>query len=274
MRNKYLKLSEEQLVKILDRGGLSHEDFLALHEAMERKGMKGMIMCVGNDVGGAEVSIKAAQEYVAYHQKIASRVSKKEIARLSKVLLSPRAEVEEKKKALVTLAHVAEQSVFEVLKKYHQRPDKELRVWSELACQECRAFLKSEVFDEAGVEISSLSGTKGDKMRFHFIFKTLVGETVGEAVAKNMNSVLLEAADFFSGEVEKVGYGESFSVVSVLLPFEVAPSEFAQAVVNVANRESFIWHGDFYVNNTHLPNQKEIRDFLINQTIDFSGPVN
>ncbi|MFH1253258.1 MAG: hypothetical protein V1664_02910 [Candidatus Uhrbacteria bacterium] len=270
MKNKYSNFSEKQLIDILNCGNLNHQDFLALREAMERKGMKGMIMCVGSDSDEAQAPIKAAREYLSYHQKIATKVSKKEITQLSKTLLSPKAEIEEKKLAIVTLAHIADQSVFEVLKKYHTRPDKELRVWSELACQECRSFLKSEIFEEATIDIGSLGGTKGDKIRFYFIFKTIDGETVNKTVMKNTDNVLFEAADFFTGEIEKVKYGENFLVASVLLPFEIAPLEFGQAVVNVANRDSFVWHGEFYINNTHLPGKKDIDNFLQPKTVDFS----
>jgi hypothetical protein len=268
MQNKFLKFSEKELVKILNRGHLSHQDFLALREAMERKGMKGMIMCVGNGADGAEEPIKAAKEYIDYHKKVSQKITKKEIVQLKKDLLSPKIPVEKKKVAIVSLAHVATPEVFAVLKKYHTRPDKELQVWSELALQECRSFLKSELFEENTVNIGSLGGTKGEKIRFYFIFKTIDEEKVSAAAVKLMDKVLLQGADFFGGEIEKIKYGDNHLLVSVFLPFDVPPSDFAQGVISIGNRDGFLWHGDFYVNNTHLPSKKEINSF-ITKTVDF-----
>jgi|GEM_PF-1812000 len=262
--NKFFKLSEKELVEILNRGDLNQQDFVSLKEAMERKGMTGMIMRVGNDFDDAEAPMKAAREYIKHHEKIPRQVSKKEIEHWKKILLSKIADLENKKTALVTLAHVADQAVFEVLKKYHEQPDKELRVWSELACQECRSFLKSEIFDEAGIEVSSLSGTKDGKMRFYFIFKTLGDELVTPEVKKNTNKILNEIVDLFDCEIEDAKFDTDHMVITALLPFDVPPAEFAEAAVAFGNRESFVWHGDFYVNNTHLPNKKDISDFLVN----------
>lgn len=260
--NKFLKLSEEQLVKILQRGQLDHQDFLALKEAMERKGLKGMIMCVGNDNTNDVLPMKAVHEYLEYHKKIKPAVKKKEINTLGKALLNKKTKIEDKKAALVNLAHVATPEVFAVLKTYHGQPDKELKVWSELALQECQFFLKSELFNEGEIHIGSLSGTKGDKMRFYFMFKTLDGETVDEEAADFLEKVLLEGADYFGGEMEKLEFGKTFAIISILLPFDVAPADFAQAAINIGNRNGFLWHGDYYVNNTHHPKTKDIRNFF------------
>ncbi len=263
--NKFLKLSEEELVEILKRGDLNQQDFLLLKEAMEHNGLTGMMMCVGGDFDNDEDPEEAIKEYIAYHEKISKKISKKEIERLKKVLFLKTVTLVDKKIALASLAHLADQTVFEVLKKFHECPDNELRVWSELAFQECRSFFKSKVFGEPGITIGSLSGIKDNRMRFYFIFKTLDDEIVNFVIKKTMNESLNEAVDLFDCEIEQAKFGVDHMMLTVLLPFDVPPAEFAEAVVAFGNRDSFIWHGDFYVNNTHLPKAEEIKSFVSDQ---------
>ena len=148
------ELSEEKLIEILNEGNLSEDEFKTLIKAMENKGLKGTIMAVPSPKSAAG---RAAVEYIEYHSKITDpKVDNKDIENFKDILLSREASLEDKKIALVHLAHLGRIDVYRQLEKYHQHPDPELKVWSDLALQECRSFLKSDLLARPIIEISKI----------------------------------------------------------------------------------------------------------------------
>lgn len=268
MFNKFIKFSEKELMAILSRGHLEGRDLLELKKALEQKGLRGMIMRV--DGRGSRTSLKDIEEYHRFFSKIKkTKITLREIKEMENKLFSTTAESEEKKLALVTLAHLPRPEVLKILRRYQEKPDKTLVVWSALAYQECAMFLKNDLFAEEEISIMSLSGGKRGKMRFYFVFKTIEDEKVTPEIKRVMARTLFQVAEFFNGEVEMAKFGEHHVLAHVLLPFEVSPAEFSEGVVRVGNHHGFIWHRDFYVNNTHVPVSKEIEKFVENQPLIF-----
>jgi hypothetical protein len=56
------------------------------------------------------------------------------------------------------LAHIAQPDVYDKLKEYNQNPDPDLKVWSEMARQECKSFLRANLLEENIIEVTSLNG--------------------------------------------------------------------------------------------------------------------
>lgn len=150
-------LSEEKLIEILNQGRLSQEDMAMLITAMQAKGMKGSIMTI-DDPNSEEG--KAAQEYIDYHQKLPKtypHIPEKEIIEAKKILLDKKAKIEDKKKALVILAHTGRLDAWETLEKYEKDPDPQLKIWLNMAMEECQMFLKSDLLDKPMINISKVS---------------------------------------------------------------------------------------------------------------------
>lgn len=152
MANQFANLSEEELIEALNAGDLEEDEFKELIAAMETKGLSGSIM----KVDGGSGEMEAVKGYIEYHNKIKTIWSPVEISEFKNNLLSAMADSETKKKALVSLAHVAQPDVYEVLKQYCQAPDQELIVWSQLALQECRGFLEANILEEGKINVAAL----------------------------------------------------------------------------------------------------------------------
>ncbi|MBU4331619.1 hypothetical protein KKD19_06040 [Patescibacteria group bacterium] len=150
-------LSEEELIKILDQGGLTNEEFQELVATMKRKGMRGSIMAF--DSPDSEES-RVAIEYIEYHQKIPQedypKMPEEKIKWAKKTLFSE-VSIEDKKKAIITLAHVGRLDVYKTLEKYEKNPDPELRIWINMAIQECQSFLKSDILEESVIDVGKVT---------------------------------------------------------------------------------------------------------------------
>lgn len=159
--NKYFddldNLNEEKLIEILNQGQLSQEEMSMLVMAMQAKGMKGSIMAI-DDPNSEEG--KAAQEYINYHQKLPKtypHISEKEIESAKKNLLDKKVIIEDKKKALILLAHTGRLDAWETLEKYEKNPDPQLKIWLNMAMEECQMFLKSDLLDKPMININKVS---------------------------------------------------------------------------------------------------------------------
>ena len=124
---------------------------------MKEKGMKGSIMAV-SDPDSEEARV--AVEYIEYHKKLPKsypHVSEKEINWAKKTLFSPEAKLEEKKKSLIILAHLDRLDAYKTLEKYEARADPALKIWVNMAIQECQSFLKSDILEKPVISVSQVS---------------------------------------------------------------------------------------------------------------------
>lgn len=160
MNKNFNNLSEEELINILNQGNLSEEEFADLIGALKDKGLSGSIMAV-DDPDSEEGGV--AVEYIEYHKKIPesyyTNMPEEEIEWSKKILLSEKSSIEEKKKALILLAHKGRLDAYETLEEYEKNPDSELKIWLNLAIQECKSFLESDIMDEPVLSIGKVTKT-------------------------------------------------------------------------------------------------------------------
>ena len=158
MTNKFDNLNKKELIEILNQGNLSEEDFLELIELMKGKGLNGSIMAV-DDPDSEEG--KAAVEYIEFHKKIPEdyycNMPEKEIEWAKEILFSKKAGIKDKKRALIILAHTGRIDVYESLEKYEKNPDPELKIWLNMAIQECQSFLKSDILEKPVINIGKVT---------------------------------------------------------------------------------------------------------------------
>ena len=159
MSNKnFDNLSEEELMNILNQGDLSKEEFADLTEALKSKGMSGSIMAI-DDPDSEEA--RASVEYIEYHKKIPEsyylNMPEEEIEWSRKILLSKKSEIEDKKRALIILAHKGRIDAYKTLEEYEKNPDPELKIWLNLAIQECQGFLKSDIMGEPVLSVGKVT---------------------------------------------------------------------------------------------------------------------
>lgn len=147
-------LGEKDLIKILEKGEFYEDELEKLARVMEKKGLKGQILKVDNSQDEAS---KQMIEYIEYHKKISEKNSNNEIEKAKKILLSNKSSLENKKKAILILAHTGRVDCLRVIEKYAEKPDSKLSVWIETAVGECKLFLKSDFLDKPMVEIGKIN---------------------------------------------------------------------------------------------------------------------
>lgn len=144
-------MREEDLIEILNSNGPSP----SLLSAMQQKGLSGSIMTVSSDEEGIQ-----AKEYISYHSKLPKtypHISDEEIEKAKKDLLDKKSSLEDKKVALITLAHFPSIDAYKALEEYEKDPDKELKVWINMAIQEAQAFLNSDLKGQSEIRIGRVS---------------------------------------------------------------------------------------------------------------------
>ena len=160
MNKNFNNLSKEELVSILNQGNLSEEEYVSLMMALKEKGMGGSIMAI-DDPESEEG--RATVEYIEYHKKIPEsyylNMPEEEIEWSREILFSKKSEIEDKKRALIILAHKGRPDVYKILEEYEKNPDPELKIWLNLAIQECQNFLKEDIMGEPVLSVNRVTET-------------------------------------------------------------------------------------------------------------------
>lgn len=93
----------------------------------------------------------AATEYVQSHHWLPKNyrtLPLEEVESLGKTLLDENSPLPEKKKALMLLGHRGSIEAYRILKHFVKKPPPELKVWAEMAYDECKTFLTSNLTDD------------------------------------------------------------------------------------------------------------------------------
>lgn len=152
-----MKKSPKELIKKLKKGNLTQDEFRDLVWKMKEAGLTGQIMTI-DDPNSPEA--KDGVEYIEYHKKLPRsfpKISKKQIEKACQKLLAKESTLEEKKKAIILLAHTGKEKPLEVLKKYGDSSDEELKTWVNMAIDECRSFMASDVLKEPVINVSKVT---------------------------------------------------------------------------------------------------------------------
>ena len=161
MSNKFNNLKEEDLIKFLDEGSLKEDEIADFMQAMQNRGLAGSIMQL-DDPNSREG--KSTIEYVSYHEKIPREyfleMPEGEIIKAQKTLLSQDSLIEDKKVALLVLAHAKKEVAREALQKYSENPNESLRTWATLALQECESFLEKNENEKPKILFKKIKSTK------------------------------------------------------------------------------------------------------------------
>jgi len=75
------------------------------------------------------------------------------------ILLSKKSKIEDKKRALIILAHKGRSDVYKILEEYEKNLDPELKIWLNLAIGECKSFLDSDIMGAPVVSIGRVTKT-------------------------------------------------------------------------------------------------------------------
>jgi uncharacterized protein YecA (UPF0149 family) len=106
---------------------------------------------------------KAAAEYVKSHSLLPrndEETTEEQIAENGRELLSSETPVKKKKKILMLLAHLGVYESFQILKQYRTDPDPDLKVWADMAFDECETFVRQSFSPEAIASFNAFLHTR------------------------------------------------------------------------------------------------------------------
>ena len=147
---------------------LNNDEIAEIMTAAQAAGMVGQVTFV-DDPDSPEG--RAAMEYLKRHHWLPRNyrtLPKEEVEALGKTLFAQKAKLKKKKKALMLLGHRGSIEAYRILKRYVQDPPAELKrsrpfwkrsaseglelkVWSDIAFEECKTFLATELSEEIQV---------------------------------------------------------------------------------------------------------------------------
>jgi len=112
--------------------------------------------------------------------------------------------------------------------------------------------------------VGSPSGVKNNKMRFFFVLAFEKGFDYKKESVIHFAKTLSSTAEGFKVEVEDAESFMEYVLVTALVPLEVAPGNFIEAVIDGCKRpkKKSIFAEDYFVSNVKKPTQKEIMAFL------------
>jgi hypothetical protein len=138
------------LEKILkSKKQFSPEELSLILEIGKAQGKTAMMTFV-DDPGSDEG--RAAAEYVKSHSLLPrnyEETTEEEIAENGLKLLSPETTIRQKKKILILLAHLGVYESYQILKRYRTNPNPELKVWADMAFDECQTFVRQSFSAQA-----------------------------------------------------------------------------------------------------------------------------
>lgn len=155
-------LSNDELVKILDEEELSNAEFDILVEKLRSRGMSGRVI----EVDGSPDDEQGMQlmEYLSYHEKMPKYKNEieedKGVKESIKTLKNIKASLEDKKIAIIILAHAGRLDALSSLEKYAKNPLPELVSWVFTAIGECQMFLEGKLTDTPKMKVKKLPKKK------------------------------------------------------------------------------------------------------------------
>ncbi len=171
-------------------------------------------------------------------------------------------DIEEKKHLIANLASIPEVEVFRTLEKYAQNPDEELKFWIEIALQENKAFLKSELLDERQIFISTGLGGKENKLRY---FIVLISENQEDFTDVQKRIITSEIKFYLKNDIsklEKVEFGKYFVTIQTLFPLDTSVQKIFSRIISEINELGDFMSANFIISNVKALNLAETEELI------------
>ena len=130
------------------KANLNTDEIAEIMAAAQAAGMVTQVTFVDN---ANSPEGQAAVEYVHSHHWLPGNyrtLPREKVEVLGKTLFNPKTRLKKKKKALMLLGHRGSIEAYCILKQYVQDPPAKLKVWADMAFEECKTFLATELSEE------------------------------------------------------------------------------------------------------------------------------
>lgn len=200
------------------------------------------------------------EEYMQFDTSIAEHLE--EMEDLVDALYDVDSSLDLKKAIIIELAHAGEVAALQALETYVDVAPNELQEWLQLATQECRIYVESELLDENIVMISGGIGGEGHRMRY---FMALIPQ---QSLSTSIDITNLVKAEFETiarkndSIVESFEVAEDFYKFMLLIPINVPLDVFMSTGIDEINNTlpSYL-HETYMLTNVAIPPNEHIADF-------------
>lgn len=206
-------------------------------------------------------------EYINYHKKIDwEDVRKNESRCISRggKIFQKEYPIEEKKKLIFILAHIGTIDCHKALKKYLKNPDIELKKWAEIAFDECKNFLESDLREENQISATVGAVKEGNRLRFYFVLSHCEKKNFSEEEKKRIiqsSSLAVLVSNFV---LEDIFIKDNYALITALHTADQASATLIDKCILACNQGETLVSEDYYVTNTHKPSEREIEDYIDN----------
>lgn len=209
------------------------------------------------------VDFQTQKEYVKYSDSFdRGELTEEQTIGLGDFLQKEEVAVEGKKKALTLLAHLGTITALRQIEKFYHTADTELKQWSALALQECKAFLESALTDEMSGFISGGLGGSDNRLRYYFLVLPLEDQMFSPTQKRVIQEEMNLVARKFHTIIESCDPSDMYVAFTALVPMDVALATLIEAGISQCNELGEFVFEYYYVGNTHIPNEAEIREII------------
>jgi hypothetical protein len=213
-----------------------------------------------------EITSKTHTEYINYHKYLdaldLSTEDSQQVIQSSNRLFLSDTTLDEKKQLLHQLAHIGTSESYDILKRYNEKVDSELKGWSALVLNECQAFLVSNEIDEDAVFVSSGAGGDEKRMRCYFVVSANDNKIFTEQRKDLIAQKFTEVSERLGAKLEGIDFQDYSALLSVLVSLDIAIGDLIEQGLRTCNEDSNFLRVHYYVTNTQKPSEKEIEEYL------------
>lgn len=206
------------------------------------------------------LSVGLHEEYMQFDTTIADHLE--EIEELTAALYDANSSIDLKKAIIIELAHAGEVAALQTLEAYTKLAPEELQEWLQLATQECKLYLESDLLDENIVMISGGIGGEGHRMRY---FVAIIAQ---QTCSTNTDITNLVRAEFETiakkndSIVESFEVEEQFYKFMMLIPMNVPLDQFiSTGIEEINNTLPNYLHNTYMLTNVAIPPNEHLIEF-------------
>jgi len=208
------------------------------------------------------IDTETQTEYFDYVINKRKDLNEDEIIKQKDEIFDKELDIESKKHLIANLASIPEVEVFRTLEKYAQNPDEELKFWIEIALQENKAFLKSDLLDEKQIFISTGLGGEENKLRYFIVLISNNQEDFSDVQKRIISS---EIQYFFKNnpsKLENVEFGKYFVTILTLFPLDANVQNIFSKIISEVNELGNFMSENFIISNVKALNLDETEELI------------
>jgi len=208
------------------------------------------------------LDIKIQREYFEYPRKNLENYNSEEIIKQSQKIFNKKTSLKNKKEILIKLALSGDIKAYNIIKKYLQIADNNLKDWAKLALKENQIIREGKILDEARILIHSPLGGKGLKLRYSCVFILKSKYNFDDFEKKVINNEIKIISKKNFSELEEIDYINELCLFQLLIPIFVNVRNMLNEIVKEINTYGNFIFNDYLISNEIKFDADYVREIL------------